>query len=181
MNSFDAKTVTEHEHGVLRVFFLDDVPEYEPGGIQAMKAFWAAIGLPNNGLGDVQIVNASYFPDGLRAFLKDGYGLSDKDLFEHGQTLDAFKGFAAIVRSSSFDKRPVTLTVDGSAKLIAAYHEDGADTAFPSPISTLGAMGVLTPPPAKKKPSDAAMGGRVATIALLVMGLLVWVMIKVGG
>lgn len=181
MNISDAKTVTENEHGVLRVFFLDDMPEFEEGGVQAMRAFWAAIGLPGNTLGDVQIVNADYFPNGLSRFLIEGYGLSEKDVFEHALTLDQFKGFAAIVRSSSFENRPATLVVDGPAKLIAAYHEPGTDTAFPSPISTLSAMGIVTPPPQKKKPSDAAMSGRVATVALVVMALLVWVMIKVAG
>ena len=177
----DGSTVSANEHGLLRVFFLDEVPEFDAGGVQAIKAIWAAIGLPDNSLGDVQVVNADYFPNGLSEFLIEGYGIEEKDMFEHKLTLDQFKGMAAIIRSSSIGQKPVDLVVDGPAKLAATFREPDADTAFPDQISTLGAMGVLTPPPQKKTPSDAAMSGRIATIVLLLMGLLVWLMIKIAG
>ena len=45
----------------------------------------------------------------------------------------------------------------------------------PRSITTDSAKGTL--PPARKKPSDAAMSGRIATLALLVLFALVGVMI----
>jgi hypothetical protein len=47
--------------------------------------------------------------------------------------------------------------------------------AAPRPITTDSALGTV--PPKRKKPSDAAMSGRVATYALLVLFALVVVMI----
>ena len=167
--------VGEHEIGCVRVFHFN--PPTEDGPIFQFQTVIGVTGLSAEHVQHVVLADLGEMP--LRSFLAVGYEIDAAALDEVSE-LDGLTGHVFIVRSSAFLDRPVTLKTGGAAQLVATLWEPSKIGGFVAAIKTESAEGILTPP-TKKKPSDAAMSGRVATIALLVMGLLVWVMIKVGG
>ena len=165
--------VGEHEVGCVRVFHFD--PPNEDGPI---FQFQTAIGATGLNAENVQHVVLAELGDMLlRSFLSVAYEI-DAVALDKVAELDELTGNVFIVRSSAFLDRPATLKTDGAAKLVATLWEPSKVGGFAPPIKTESAEGILTPP-TKKIPSDAAMSGRIATIALLVMGLLVVLMIWV--
>ena len=178
----DGTRVTEGEHGLVRVFVASDHLDMEISHVGTYDMLCDALGIEKIGYDDVQRVGKMAL-DGmpLSQFLIDAYEIDPAEIAPKAKELDALEGKVLVIRSSAFLERPVDLKTDGHAKLIATLHEPNATSQITLPLMSKMAEGVLTPPPAKKTPSDAAMGGRVATIALLVMGLLVWLMIKVAG
>ncbi len=170
-----SETVGEHEIGVVRVFHF--TPAKDDGPIFQFQSAIGVSGLNAEHVQHVVLADLGDMP--LRSFLSVAYEI-DAAALDKVTELDGLTGHVFIVRSSAFLDRPVTLKTDGTARLVATLWEPSNVGGFAAPIKTESADGILTPP-TKKKPSDAAMSGRIATIALLVMGLLVWVMIKVGG
>ena len=121
-------------------------------------------------------------PVGLREMLIDGYGI---DAIQADAALPTLEGITDLhprmfvfVRSGAFMDHAATLRADSPLVMIEAFREPGANISF-TPFPNPDPQAVLEDKSAKKTPSDAAMGGRVATVALLVMRLLVWLMIKV--
>ena len=165
--------VAEHEVGCVRVFHFDPPNEDRP-----VFQFQTAIGVIGLKSEDVQHVVLAELGDmPLRSFLSVAYEI-DANALDKVTELDELTGNVFIVRSSAFLDRPETLTTDGAARLVATLWEPSKVGGFAPAIKTESAEGILTPP-AKKIPSDAAMSGRIATIALMVMGLLVVLMIWV--
>ena len=85
-----------------------------------------------------------------------------------------------MVMSAAFGGQAATVDLPADVRLVTTLRETPNLTA-PRPVHTGSAAGVIAGPAAKKKPSDAAMSGRVATIALVVLFLLVAVMIWIAG
>lgn len=201
MTQIDPTFVGAHESGVLRIYSIN-VPkeEIEAFSINHQELFagesepdyWAL----KDWLG-ADTLNAEYVNvmdiDDLSAmpfvyYLIEGYDIRDEDIEAHRATLAALSGHVAILTSAAFGGVEQDLKSNTDAQTqentflihAATLRQRNANATF-RPLPDGGADGVLTSPPAKKIPSDAAMGGRVATIALIVMGLLVWLMIKVAG
>lgn len=174
--------ILPHEHGRVRVFQLDPILSGQLGDTYdaLADALNASITAPD----DVQIVSAETLNDiGLAQFLMLGYGISQADMTPEMDQLNNLKGEFAIVRSGAFGEAGAVLRTDGAAKLVATFTEEGAAPPPMTPLTSDSSHGAITPPdaPAKKPKSDARIGGMVATAALIVMGLLVWLMILVGG
>ena len=93
--------------------------------------------------------------------------------------LNTLTGSFAIIRSGAFGEDGATLQTDGEAKLVAKFSEEGAAPPTLTPLTSDSSDGTLSPP-TKAPKSDARIGGMVATVALLLMGLLVWLMIWIG-
>ena len=85
-----------------------------------------------------------------------------------------------IVRSGAVLNKPVSLTTTAHATLIATFREPGANVSF-EPLPNPDPEAAIEDAPQKKRPSDAAMSGRIATLALIVMGILVGLMIWIAG
>lgn len=117
---------------------------------------------------------------GLAGYLTTGNGVSIDAIEPYRERLDAVTGTVLMVASSAFGGFEQTLSPKPPLRHIATFQEEGAPVTFKS-LPNPDPQGVMTGTPAKKAPSDAAMGGRVATVALLVMAFLVWLMIKVAG
>lgn len=177
-------TVDEYEHGLVRVFLLDAALRADLETTGSYAAFCAALGIDQINDADVQQLETTSLENMLFAdFLRQGYEANEDDLTEYQFQLDTLSetdAMVLIVRSGAFIDRPVTLNTEGPAALIATLREPDAKTATgtlpnPDPDAT------LTEKPTKKRPSDAAMSGRIATVALLLMALLVWLMIWIAG
>jgi len=176
--------ISEHEHGVVRVFVADSQLAMEIGHLGTYDRLRRSLDVETLAGDHIQQLQTRILEeDGLQDFLAEGYGISADELAACKDALDAVQQddvLLLIVRSSAFPDRPVTLRTDGEAKLIATLHEPNANVSF-KPLPNPDPEAVLEDPPQKKRPSDAAMSGRIATVALLLMGLLVWLMIWVAG
>ena len=117
---------------------------------------------------------------GLSAYLTQGHGVAETEVASNAELLDGLKGYVLIVFSNAFRGRETTISPAEGVTLIGTYQQLGTDWAATPQTPAESARPFSTPPEAvKKKPSDAAMSGRVATLALLVLfglvGLMVWI------
>ncbi|MEL6960158.1 MAG: hypothetical protein AAGL89_14525 [Pseudomonadota bacterium] len=185
----DPTYVSEYEHGVVRVFLADSQLAMDIGHTGTYDRLFTALGVDQLDAAQIQQVQTRILKTdmvdamSLREFLREGYDVRDEDLAKYGPALDAAEAddnLILILRTGAFLSRPVTLTTDGEAKLIATLREQNATVSF-KPLPNPDPDAVVEDPPQKKRPSDAAMSGRIATLALLVMGLLVWLMIWIAG
>lgn len=174
------------ETGVVRVFALTRPADMPRGQIVQVSqiAEWLRVASLNDA--DVQQIWTDDMIDDLdlQGLLAAGYDIDADQIAVQTDILDgameAHPTMFVIIRSSAFVDRPVDLHNDGPLYVIASFNEPGANISF-QPLPNPDPAPALEDAPQKKKPSDAAMGGRVATIALIVMGLLVWLMIKIAG
>jgi hypothetical protein len=113
---------------------------------------------------------------GLMGYLTEGLGLDEAQIAPDRARLAALEGYVLILMSRAFSGQTVTLDVPPTLTLIGTYRETSAPVVF-EPLPTGGAQ--EAPSGKTRKPvSDAAMSGRVATAALVVMfaltALVVW-------
>lgn len=179
----DATHIDLTELGVVRLFRLPQRDGLAPGEAFPLDQLAAFLGVAQLNAADVQQV----WPDDLDGmsvaeFLDTGYGIDAAQLTAQAHVFAAHEStdLLIFVRSSAFTDRPVTLTLSGGLSLLAMFREPGAQVSF-DPLPNPDPQAVLQDAPQKKTPSDAAMSGRVATVALLVMALLVVVMIWIAG
>lgn len=167
--TFDVKST---EHGLVRLFAVDLPPE-------KIESFDAedALGVKALDHAHVELFAISDLTGlGLSGYMNEGLGISRDDL--DSARLDALTGFVLIVRSAAFRGQETTLTTKAPLRWIGTYPEESAPVKF-EPLPSAAALGDVPPPPiTRKRPSDAAMSGRVAMIALLVIfaltALVIW-------
>ena len=112
---------------------------------------------------------------GFARYLADANGMPEDKVMPDAAMLDALEGFALLVFSSALTGSDAQLAPKAPLRHIATYRErDPAPDMAPLPSEA--AKGAPLP---NKKPSDAAMSGRFAMLALLVLfaltGLMIWV------
>ena len=112
---------------------------------------------------------------GLPGYMIEGLGIAEADVEQDRARLEAIKGPVLIVLSSAFGGVAQTLTPKAPLRWVGTYAEERAPVAFqPLPSEGAEAAGVSKP-----GPSDAAMSGRIAMVALLVIfaltALVIWV------
>lgn len=116
----------------------------------------------------------------LPDYLLEGPGVTPESLDRDRAKLAALSGWVMIVYSSAFGGTAQTLTPAPELTLIGTYPQEGIDWSGNVDLGTPSALPYQdNAAPARKRPSDAAMSGRIATVALLVLfalvGLMVWV------
>ncbi len=178
-------TITEGETGLVRVFVLVRPADLPRGQSLPLSQIARWMGVASLNEADVQQLWTDDLADmPLPDFLAAGYGIDEGQLSAQAEVLegvmDLHPTLLVVVRSSAFVDRPQILVLDGPLHLLATLHEPGVEVAFerlPNPDPDA----VLSDAPQKKQPSDAAMSGRIAMIALLVMALLVVLMVWIAG
>ncbi|MFT5065531.1 MAG: hypothetical protein ACJAXK_000532 [Yoonia sp.] len=108
----------------------------------------------------------------LPDFIRNGYDMPVSTI--QAEEMRGLMGTVVLVMSAAFGGDAMNIDLPSDVRLVMVLHETTA-MAAPRPITTDSALGTV--PPKRKKPSDAAMSGRVATYALLVLFALVVVMI----
>ncbi|NRB05046.1 MAG: hypothetical protein HRU30_17485 [Rhodobacteraceae bacterium] len=114
---------------------------------------------------------------GLGQYLQDGYGVPESALAQDAAKLSQISGYGVVVLSSAVEARPATLSVGPELTLIASYAVAGTDWQADDSPTPEAAQPYSAPEAARKKPSDAAMSGRIAMAALLVLTLIVLLMV----
>lgn len=110
---------------------------------------------------------------GLIGFLAEGPGVDEAALAPYRARLEVLSGHVLVLYPGAFAD-DVSLTLGPELTLIATLTQPQTDWSSTEPLTSAAAT-EQTPP--KKKPSDAAMSGRIAMLALLVIGFLTWLMI----
>ena len=177
--------VKANERGMVRVFALsmtdaeaqilkangedgDDnpTPQERALGAAALDAGYVEV-FPIKDLADL----------GLAGYLETGNGIDPAQFAPDRQKLEALDGWVLCVYSAAFGGQAQTLNPAKALTLIGTYSEPGVDWTDTQTLTSDAAMGETTP--VKKRPSDAAMSGRIAMAALLVIfaltGLMVWI------
>lgn len=113
---------------------------------------------------------------GLSGYLEQGMGVSPKDLNEARALIEGITGTVLVIGSNAFGGQEQVLTPRAPLRLVATFNEEKEPITFEK-LPDGGTERAAAPE--KKTPSDAAMSGRVAMMALLVIfaltGLVVWV------
>lgn len=177
-DTFDIKA---GERGVVRLFRIDLPKEAIAGFAEedSLSGRWplkAALGVEDINPRFVDVVAIRDLDEmGLTGYMTEGLGVSEDGIAPHRARLEALEGYVLVVLSGAFKGLAVTLLPRAPLRWIGTFFEERPEVKFetlPSESSR--------PAPAEKKPSsNAAMSGRVATLALLVIfgitALMIWI------
>lgn len=178
--------IPQGERGVVRVFALS----MEAGAARRLKAnaapeeagaptpIEAALGVTGIDANFVEVFPLKDISEiGLDGYLEEGSGIDPARLDPDRRKLAALEGWVLLVYSAAFGGRGATLDPAPELTLVGTYSEPGVDWSEQARLRSAATQG--TAAPARKRTSDAAMSGRIAAIALLVMFLLtalvVWI------
>jgi hypothetical protein len=171
-------TIPADDYGQIRVFshqgpMTDSLLSKSAGGLR--QAFGTAGLNPDY----IDIVDTAAL-DGmtLSQYLQQGYDMTATAMDR--QTLDTLLGPVILVMSRASGGADMTLTLGPALRHVTTL-ADPAALRVPRPIPSEAATGVMAATPAQKRPSDAAMSGRIATVALVLLFVLVGVMIWIAG
>lgn len=112
----------------------------------------------------------------LSSYIKQGYEMPDDGM--DAELLDSQKGTVILLMSSAFGGEAVELNPTSAVNYVTTIAEPSSFTTT-EPLRSKGAEGVVPGAGGKKAPSDAALSGRVAMIALIVLfavvGVMLWI------
>ncbi len=114
---------------------------------------------------------------GLSGYMREGLGIAEDEI--DAARLDALEGVLLVLRSGAFEGATLTLKPRAPLRWIGTYREEIAPVRFER-LPDASVWGAVAPEePVEKRPSDAAMSGRVAMVALLIIftmtALVVWI------
>jgi hypothetical protein len=183
--------VAENERGRIRVFALSmgreealglqvgpDTDAQEAADAAARQC--AALGVAQIDTDHTEVFPISDLGDlGLAGYLAEGGGARDEDIAANRARLAGLDGWVMLVYSQAFDGRSETLKPSPELTLIATLSQPGTDWSEGQRLTSKAATEAPSAP--AKRPSDAAMSGRVATVTLLVLFALTAVMVWISG
>lgn len=169
-------SIPRNEHGQIRVFeakidLSDQILNKTTEGLQQL---FGTDQLDGNYVDIVKIKDLSSMQ--LADYILQGYDMATEpyDI----PAVNGIEGYAILVMSAASRDRPVTLTPAPWLRHVTTY-VPRAQLEIIEPLSSTSADGIISGPPGKAPKSDARIGGMVATVALIVMfllvGLMVWV------
>ncbi len=176
----DRIEIKASETGVVRVFAVD-IPADEIPRFTARNGRWPmreALGAETLDAEHVQVFDAADLTGvGLPGYLAEGHDIPEDQIAPLRGRLSSQTGTLMVVTSRAFTGKAQVLTPRSPLRLIASFSETDAPITFGALPDASARPEQPETEPARKKPSDAAMSGRVAMIVLLVLALLVLVMV----
>ncbi len=177
----DRMQISATETGLVRVFAIDLPPEtiaeFTNPDSPDIAAIRDALGAEALSPGHVDLVRLADLGElGLDGYLVDGLGVAEDEIATDRTRLRALRGYVLVLPSRAFAGTAQTLTPRAPLRWIGTYAEPRAKSDF-TPLTSEGAKGA----PLQTGPSNAAISGRVASIVLLVLFLLVAVMVWIAG
>lgn len=176
--------IPNNERGIIRLFALS-MTETEAKALKDDAKTVAHV-LGTDAVLDMDHVEVFPVTDlegvGLMGYLTEGGAVPPDQLSADRAKLDRIGGWVLLVYSLAFHDQEATLTPVPALTLIGTYGETRTDWRPAEKVEAESAKPYSAPAETvTKKPSDAAMSGRIAMIVLLVLGLLTWAMIWIGG
>lgn len=177
--------ISNTEAGIVRLFTVDLPPE-QIATFTARNGRWPLAEALGADTLDPDFIDVFDVDDlkglGLTTYLADGHGIPDDQLAAMRPRLEGLRGTVMVITSRAFSGQAQTITPRAPLNLIASFTEDRTPARFdPLPDPGRQQTDPPAPEPARRKPSDAAMSGRIATVVLLVLFVLVAVMIWIAG
>lgn len=172
--------VQANERGRVRVFALSLTPQEARALANDPAEQAKTLGLQTLDSTYVEIFPVADLDElGLVGYLIEGNGIDPDSLGKDRARLKALSGWVMVVYSRAFSEAALTLKTVPALTHIGTYTQPGVDW---SSEQTLTSQAATTPStPVKKPVSDAAMSGRIATLALLVLFALTAVMVWISG
>ena len=168
------------ETGVLRLFSVN-LPEPEIVDFAAGDALRAALGADTLDPAKVEVFPVKDLSDlGLPGYLTEGQGIPEDQVTPMRAQLQALKGHVLILPSTALGDAAQTLRPKAPLIHIGTFFEDHPPVTFdPLPDESAKPQTPEAPEEGPRKQlSDAAIGGRVAMVALLVAfavaAMMVW-------
>lgn len=127
------------------------------------------------GLAELDMEQAEIFPVedleglGLLGYLREGLGVPEADLSEHGMALDGITGWVLVLRARAFDGAETRLTPADSLTLVARLGESRTDWSAGTPLRSDAAQPELRVAPREARNRARRIG---STLFAIVMGLL---------
>lgn len=187
--------IPANENGIIRVFTLsmsDEQARALKANSKDLAGENGASSLQELALGSTTLNDAhtEVFPISdlgdmtLADYLIEGAGATEEAINADRFKLSSLEGWVMVVYSNAFRGIKQRLNPSAQLTLVGTYPQTGTDWSAPLDLSTPSALPrgpEASEPEDEKRPSDAAMSGRIATVALLVMFLLVGLMVWVAG
>ncbi len=174
--------ISATEAGVVRVFAVD-IPPDQIATFTARNGSWplrAALGAETLDPEHAVVFDADDLADlGLPGYLHDGHAIPEDQIEQMRAKLMAQDGTVMVITSPAFGGTAQTLNPRAPLRLIATFTEQRDPITFDALPDASARTPEHEEKPVRKAPSDAAMSGRVATIVLLVLAILVAVMVWV--
>jgi hypothetical protein len=128
----------------------------------------------------IEVIDTATMKDyGFRRYLTEAGGYAPEQVDADAAMLDAVTGHVLLVFSNALYDGPQVFTPQPPLRLLARYGTDMVIAPM-TPLRSDSAKGVLETG-GKAPKSDARIGGMVATVVLVLAGLLVWLMIRISG
>ena len=119
---------------------------------------------------------------GLPGYLADGHAVPEAQIAPDRIKLDKLGGWVLVLYSRAFEGAEVTLTPSPALTLIGTYGTPGTNWQSTETLSVEAAKPYSAPPETvKKRPSDAAISGRIAMVVLIGLALFTWLFIWIAG
>ncbi|WP_373635760.1 hypothetical protein [Yoonia sp. SS1-5] len=169
-------TIPANDFGQIRVFEMRDQPSDAilSKSSDGLLQLFGTDALDPTYVDIIKIADLSSMQ--LTDYITQGY---DMEPAPHDvQAVNGIEGYAILVMSSATRGQEVSLTLPASVRHVTTYVPEAQITVV-EPLRSDAADGVIADPPAKPAKSDARVGGMVATLALIVLFLLVALMIWV--
>ena len=173
-------SIPAQDYGQAYLFALNIIEAEAKDLVDKPNAPERLLGIPLNP-DFAEIIRISDLDDlGLIGYLEQGYEIPEESLRADKRKLSAVEGFVLIVLSRAFDDKAHTISVGSELTHLGSYSTTPTDWKETSDLHSASAAPYSAPEAiVKKRPSDGAMMGRVATIVLIVLfaltGLMVWI------
>ena len=171
-----ALSIPRNERGVVRVFSLSMTPAEAKALKEDPVAVNAMLGAePHLDASHVEVFPVRDLEDiGLVGYLLEGDAVSADQLAPDRTKLEKLGGWVLIVYSLAFEDRATDLHLTSALTLIGTYGETRTDWTAIQDVTSDAAKPDTT---VRKTASDAAISGRIAMLALIVIGLLTALMV----
>jgi len=132
------------------------------------------------GIAELDMEQAEIFPVedleglGLLGYLREGLGVSEADLSEHGMALDGIAGWVLVLRARAFDGAETRLTPANSLTLVARLGEIKTDWSTSGPIASAAAQPALRTTPRAARSRARRIGATLFAVVMLLLFLLIW-------
>lgn len=172
----DTITISENEHGIVRVFALN-MPAEQARFLREPGAAAQVLGADDLDPANVEIFPLSDLDElGLAGYLTEGLGVPAEQIDNDRARLNALDGWVMIVRSRAFRGKSASLTPTGDVTLIASYSEEATDWSDTGPIPTESARIGSGPPPAPPR-VERAKSRRIGTMGVVAVLIVIAIVI----
>lgn len=167
--------IAKGARGEVLIFALDMPPEQAKFLRDEEGALAQVLGLEQLDREQTEIFPTADLEDlGLLGYLREGLGVSERDLSDHGMALDGLNGWVLVLRARAFGGEATRLTPAKGLRLIARLGEVKTDWSSPGAIPSAAAQPSLRLSPRAARNRARRIGATLFAVVMLLIALAVW-------